>query len=299
MADLLAIIVVDGLVYASWLFLVALGLTLIYGVLRILNMAHGSFYALGAYTAASLITVHFARGYPDAHSYWWLPAAALLVGLLVGVPMERFIVRWGYGRDDVLQLLMTFAVFLILEDLIKVIWGVNAYYAFQPFALLGSVQVGGVFYPTYYLVLLGAACAAGLFVWYMVNRTHFGKLVLAVIQDQSMALAMGIDVTRIRLVTFVLGTALAGLGGALTAPLISVQPGLGVEVIVLAFAVVVTGGLGSLEGAAVGAALVGLARAAAVHLLPEAELFVIYMIMAVVLLVRPRGLFGKTEVRRI
>ncbi|HEY8418144.1 MAG TPA: branched-chain amino acid ABC transporter permease [Limnochordales bacterium] len=299
MAELVAIIAVDGLVYASWLFLVALGLTLIYGVLRILNMAHGSFYALGAYTAASLIGMHFARGYPDAQSYWWLPVAAVLVGVLVGIPMERFIVRWGYGRDDVLQLLMTFAVFLILEDLIKLIWGVQAYYAFQPFVLLGNVLVGPVLYPVYYLLLLGAAVGAGLLVWFLVNRTHFGKLVIAVIQDQSMARAMGIDVTRIRLVTFGLGTALAALGGALTAPLISVQPGLGVEVIVLAFAVVVTGGLGSLEGAAVGAALVGLARAAAVHLLPEAELFVIYMIMAVVLFVRPRGLFGRTEVRRI
>lgn len=297
--DLLSIILMDGFVYTSWLFLVAVGLTLIYGVLRILNIAHGSLYALGAYTAASLVMWYYSGSHPPHLGYAVLLLAALVVGLLVGIPLERGIIRWGYGRDEVLQLLITFAVFLILEDLMKLVWGVDPYYAFQPYGLLGNITLGGIPYPGYYLLLIGVALASGLFLYLLLNRTRFGKLVIAVIHDQEMAMAMGIDVARIRVFTFALGTALAALGGAFTAPLLSVQPGLGVEVIVLAFAVVVTGGLGSLGGAALGALIVGITRAAAVHLLPEVELFVIYFIMAMVLLVRPRGLFGRMEVRRI
>jgi branched-chain amino acid transport system permease protein len=293
------IIGVDGLVFASWLFLVSVGLSLIYGVLRILNVAHGSLFAVGAYSGASL-----GVAYSQAGNWPWatllaLPAAALAAGLVLGPLVERGVLRWTYGREPVVQLLVTFSVFLILEDATKLLWGVSPYYAYQPYQLLGQVHIGGIDYPAYSFLLLLVAVVAGGGLWWFVRRTRFGRVVVAVIHDPEMSVALGVNLSRVYVVTFALGTVLAALGGAFTAPMISVVPGIGVEVIVLAFAVVVVGGLGSLEGAAVGALLIGLVRAAAVHLLPVLELFTIYLVMAAVLLVRPLGLFGRVEVRRI
>jgi branched-chain amino acid transport system permease protein len=292
-------ILVDGAVFAAWLFIVSVGLTLIYGVMRILNIAHGSLYALGAYAAASLVGAYFAQGYPPLASYLLLPAAALLVGVVAGLAIERGVLRLMYGRDEVIMVLVTYAIFLVLEDVIKLIWGVDPYFAYQPYGLLGTVDVLGLPYPIYDLATIALAIVIGVIVWWGLNRTRAGKLLIAVIHDREMSMAVGIDVTRLFMITFVLGAILAALGGAVSAPKISVVPGIGVEVIVLAFAVVVIGGLGSVGGAMIGAVIVGFARAAAVHLLPEAELFVIYAIMAAVLVVRPYGLFAKPQARRI
>lgn len=294
------IILADGLVFASWLFLISVGLTLIYGVLRILNIAHGSFYALGAYVAARLVIAYFERENLWAEgSFFVLLGAAVLVGVIAGPLVERGVLRWMYGRDPALQLLVTYALFLILEDGIKLFFGVDPYYAYEPFGLLGNVKLAGINYPYYYLLLLIVAVLAGGLLWLFVNRTRFGRLVVAVIHDPEISTALGINLPAIYVMTFALGAGLAALGGAFTAPMISVVPGIGVEVIVLGFAVVVIGGLGSLEGAALGALIVGLVRAAAVHLIPELELFTIYLVMAVVLLIRPQGLFAQAEVRRI
>ena len=292
-------ILVDGAVFAAWLFIVSVGLTLIYGVMRILNIAHGSLYALGAYAAASMVGAYFAHGYPPLAGYLLLPAAALLVGVVAGLAIERGVLRLMYGRDEVIMVLVTYAVFLVLEDVIKLIWGVDPYFAYQPYGLLGTVDILGLPYPIYDVANVALAIVIGAVVWWGLNRTRAGKLLIAVIHDREMSMAVGIDVTRLFAVTFVLGAILAALGGAVSAPKISVVPGIGVEVIVLAFAVVVIGGLGSVGGAMIGAVIVGFARAAAVHLLPEAELFVIYAIMAAVLVVRPYGLFAKPEARRI
>jgi branched-chain amino acid transport system permease protein len=292
-------ILVDGAVFAAWLFIVSVGLTLIYGVMRILNIAHGSLYALGAYAAAALVGAYFAQGYPPLASYLLLPAAALLVGVVAGLAIERGVLRLMYGRDEVIMVLVTYAIFLVLEDVIKLIWGVDPYFAYQPYGLLGTVDVLGLPYPIYDLATIALAIVIGVIVWWGLNRTRVGKLLIAVIHDREMSMAVGIDVTRLFMITFVLGAILAALGGAVSAPKISVVPGIGVEVIVLAFEVVVIGGLGSIGGAMIGAVIVGFARAAAVHLLPEAELFVIYAIMAAVLVVRPYGLFAKPQARRI
>lgn len=295
----LLIIAVDGLVFASWLFLVSVGLSLIYGVLRILNIAHGSLFAVGAYAGASLVVAYSAAGLWPPGALGVLLVAALAAGLVAGPVIERGIVRWTYGREPVMQLLVTFSVFLILEDLTKLVWGVSPYYAYQPYQLLGQVRIGGIDYPAYSFLVLLVAALTGVGLWWFVRRTRFGRLVVAVIHDPEISVAMGVNLSRVYVTTFALGSVLAALGGAFTAPMISVVPGIGVEVIVLAFAVVVVGGLGSLEGAAVGALLIGLVRAAAVHLLPVLELFTIYLVMAAVLLVRPLGLFGRVEARRI
>ncbi|MBI3988845.1 MAG: branched-chain amino acid ABC transporter permease [candidate division NC10 bacterium] len=295
----LIIIAVDGVIFASWLFLISSGLTLIYGVMRILNIAHGSLYTLGAYAGASLVIAYFGRGFWPQGSYLVLLGAALVVGLISGPLIERGLLRWMYGRDQVFQLLVTYALFLILEDVVKLVWGVNPYYAYKPYGLLGQVRLGGIIYPWYSFLLFAVALLAGVLLWLFVTRTRFGRLVVAVIYDPEISTAMGVNVSRVFVVAFTLGAMLAALGGAFTAPMIAVVPGIAVEVIVLAFAVVVIGGLGSLEGAALGALIVGLVRAAMVHVFPVLELFTIYLVMAVVLLVRPHGLFAREEVRRI
>ncbi len=295
----LLIIGIDGLVFASWLFLVSVGLSLIYGVLRILNIAHGSLFALGAYAGASLVVVYSQGGHWPPGTLGVLLVAALAAGLAVGPLVERGVLRWTHGREPVVQLLVTFSVFLILEDVTKLVWGVSPYYAYQPYQLLGQVRIGGIDYPGYSFLLLLVAAGTGVGLWWFVRRTRFGRVVVAVIHDPEISVAMGVNLPRVYVATFTLGAALAAVGGAFTAPMISVVPGIGVEVIVLAFAVVVIGGLGSLEGAAVGSLLIGLVRAAAVHLLPVLELFTIYLVMAAVLLFRPLGLFGRVEVRRI
>jgi branched-chain amino acid transport system permease protein len=204
-----------------------------------------------------------------------------------------------YGRDEVVMVLVTYGVLLILEDAIKLVFGVEAYTAFQPYEAAGRVNVGAMTFATYDLMLVVVSGVVAFALWYGLNRTKQGKLLLAVINDREMATALGINVTRVFIVTFVIGAMLGALAGALTAPAIAVAPGLGVEVIVLAFAVVVTGGLGSVEGALVGALIIGIARAAAVHLWPEVELFVIYGVMALVLAVRPQGLFSRAAARKI
>ena len=298
MRTLIAILV-DGIVYFSWLFIVSMGLTLIYGVMRILNIAHGSLYALGAYSAASLVGIYFAGGHPPLGSFALLLFAALVVGVVFGLVIERGVLRWMYGRDEIVMVLVTYAVFLILEDAIKLAWGVDPYFANQPYGLLGRVGIGGIAFAAYDLGLVVFAIMLGAAAWWTLNQTQSGKLLRAVIHDREISTAMGINVAAMFTITFVIGAVLGALGGALTAPAISVTPGIGVDLIVLAFAVSVIGGLGSIAGAAMGACIVGLCRAAAVHLLPEAELFVIYAVMSLVLAFRPQGLFGRPPARKI
>ena len=292
-------IFIDGLTYASWLFIVALGLTLVFGVLKILNIAHGSFYALGAYAAASLVGWFASMHFAPALSIVALLLAAVVVAAIVAPLCERGLLRYFYGRDEVLLVLVTYALFLILEDVTKLIWGVNPFYVSEPYALFGNVDIGSMSYVGYDFVLVAVAVVVGCIVWWGLNRTRTGKLVLAVIHSEEVASSMGVNVSRIYTLAFGTGIFLAALGGALTAPMISVQPGVSVGVIIVSFAVVIIGGLGSIPGAAIGALIVGVARSAAVHMMPAAELFSIYLVMAVVLMFRPEGLFQRIQARKI
>lgn len=298
MTQLIAVLA-DGIVYGSWLFLIAVGLTLIYGVMNILNMAHGSLYALGAYAAASLAGIWLANGYAPWGSYIVLLVSAVIAGTVSGLLIERGLLRFMYGKDEITLLLVTYAVLLILEDVIKLIWGVNPYFIAEPYGLLGMLEIGDLIYPRYDLLLLATSVIVGCAMVWVLKYTRIGRLLIVVIRDREVSQAMGINVSRFYLYTFICGSILAALGGALTAPMVSVVPGLGIQVIVLAFAVVVIGGLGSLPGAAIGALAVGLARSAAVHYLPQAELSSVYIVMVLVLLFRPKGLFAGAEVRKI
>jgi branched-chain amino acid transport system permease protein len=296
---LLLTILIDGLTYASWLFIVALGLTLVFGILKILNVAHGSFYALGAYAAASLVGWFASMELAPELSIVAMLLAAVAVAALVAPLCERGLLRVFYGRDEVLLVLVTFALFLILEDVTKLVWGVNPLYVSEPYMLFGTVDIGTLSYVGYDFMLVLVAIVVGYGVWWGLNRTRIGKLVLAVIHSEEIASSMGVNVSRIYTLAFAAGIFLAALGGALTAPMISVQPGVSVGVIIVSFAVVIIGGLGSIPGAAVGALIVGIARSSAVHLMPVAELFSIYLVMAIVLMFRPEGLFQRIQARKI
>ena len=292
-------ILTDGLVYAAYLFIVAIGLTLIFGVMKILNVTHGSFYAFGAYGAASAIGVATTAGVPAALGFLAMIVAAMAIGIVMGLVLERGLLRLVYGRDEVVVVLVTYATFLILEDVIVLIWGARSYSAWQPMVAAGNLEVGQLILSNYDIGLVIIAALLALLAAGSLRFTRYGRLLTAVIFDREMAAAFGINVSLVYTITFLIGAALGALGGAVMAPKISVTLGIGVEVIVLAFAVVAIGGMGSIEGALVGALIVGICRAAAVHLMPQIELFVIYAVMALVLIARPYGLFVRAQPRKI
>ncbi|MCF7645579.1 branched-chain amino acid ABC transporter permease [Bacillus subtilis] len=290
----------DGIAYASLLFLVAVGLTLIFGVLGILNIAHGSLYAIGAYVAATMGQWLVNNGYNPWLTYPALLAAAILTGVVLGGVIERFLLQKIYNKEPVLQLLVTFAVFMILENLQRMIWGVQPYYMSTPLTLLGNVSFLGINYTVYQVLFLPfAAILVLLFLRYFLRHTNTGSQILAVTEDREAATAIGINATRVYLMTFVIGACFAALGGALATPTTSLVTGMGANMIVLSFAVAATAGLGQIEGAAISALMIGIARAFAVHLSPELEVITPYLIMVLVLLVKPNGLFGKETVRKI
>lgn len=292
-------ILTDGLVYASYLFIVAAGLSLIFGVMKVLNIAHGAFYAFGAYGAATAVGVCFQRGWPLAGALAAMLAFAMAIGALVGIVLERGVLRLMYGKDEVIVALVTYAAFLVLEDVIVLVWGPGTLSAYQPLEAAGNFTVGPLLLSGYDLGLVAVAIVLAVATYVGLRRTRAGRLLTAVIYDRETAAAFGVNVTVVFAVTFAIGAALGALAGAVMAPKIAVTLGIGVEVIVLAFAVVAIGGLGSMEGAVVGALLVGLARALAVQLMPQVELFVIYAVMALVLAFRPRGLFASAQPRKI
>lgn len=297
-STLVVLAALDGISYAALVFLVSVGLSLIFGVMRVLNIAHGSLYAYGAYLSATL-------GFLVAPISPWLTYPALLVasiavGAIIGGFMERFLLRPLYGRDDVQQLLITFAVFMILDNLQRIIWGVQPIFAAEPLTLLPNVSVLGVTYTAYQTLLLPAAALLTLVgLRYFLRSTLSGAVILAVTEDREAATAIGINAERVFLMTFIIGAILAALGGALASPTTSLVPGMGTEMIVLSFAVAATAGLGQFEGAAVTALLIGFARATAIYVYPEFEVLVPYLLMVLVLLIRPLGLFGTSRVRKI
>jgi branched-chain amino acid transport system permease protein len=295
----LTVILADGLIAAATLFLLSLGLTLIFGVLRILNLAHGSIYVLGAYLATFFAVGVLKLGVSPYWSYPALFAGAVAVGLIAGPIIERGVLRRVYARPPAIQLLVTFSIVLILEDFMKAVFGTQPAIVSDPYSLLGSVSLAGVTYPWYDALLIAVAAVFGGSVVWMIRKTRFGKLILAVINDREISAAIGIDVGRIYLAAFTLGALCAALGGALIAPTIAVVPGVAVDVVVVSFAVIAIGGMGSLEGAALGALIVGFMRALAVQLFSELELVSIYLIMVLVLMIKREGLWGEAEVRKI
>ena len=304
MASLLLSAAINGLIAGATLFLVAVGLSLIFGTLRILNVAHGSFYAIGAFAAASAWLAIAGLGWPPYLIYPALILVALTVGVAIGPLIERWLLRWTYAitplaARETLQLLATFALFLVLEDAQKWIWGVQPYYSGNALALLGRTDIGGIPYSNYEILLVPLALLTlvGLRLW--LNLTRNGRFVRAVAADPEMASALGIAVGHVYTMTFAVGTTLAALGGALSSPAIGVSAGIGADMMVLSFAVVAIAGLGEIEGVALAALLIGFSRALAVFFAPEFSEIAAYGLMVAVLLIKPHGLFVRAGQRRL
>ena len=289
--DTFLIHVLNALLYASVMFLIAGGLSLIYGVMRIVNLAHGNLYAFGAYVAAWAAGLVIA-GWPVGWGYLVLIAGAVAAAAL-GAVLEPTLLRPLYRRAEEYQLLITFGLLLILEDLMRLVWGPYPLSVSALFEALGSLSIGESIYPGYNLavIVVGGLAAAAL--WAFVYRTQFGVVLRATSQNMRMASALGVNVNRVYVQAFTLGCFMAGLGGAIVVPQQGAVLGMGPDALILAFVVVVIGGLGSLEGALVGALLVGIVREAGITFFPEIELAVLYLMAAIVLLVRPAGLFGR------
>jgi branched-chain amino acid transport system permease protein len=296
--DTLVIQTLNSIFYAAVLFLIAAGLSLIYGVMRIVNLAHGTFYALGAYVSAWAVGTVFGLGASGsgnlvlAGQLLLLPLGAIAVAA-VGAVIEPTLLRPLYRRPEEYVLLITFGMLMILEDAMKFLFGGTPLSAGSIMDSMGSVRIGSLLYPSYNLVVISVGIMAAIGLWWFIYRTRFGIILRATSQDRRMASALGLNVGRVYVQAFAIGCFMAGLGGAVIVPAQAAVLGMGVDALILAFVVIVIGGLGSLEGALVGALIVGFVRTAGIQFFAEIELAVLYLIAAAVLLVRPTGLFGK------
>ena len=280
----------SGLTTAMFLFLIASGLSLIFGVLKIINFAHGSLYMIGAYTAWHMVHYFFGNGiFGFAAS---VLIAASVVGLL-GAVVERLLLRHMYKVEELYQLLFTYALVLIFSDACKLIWGTQPVSVQRPELLAGYFEVAGVRMPYYdmMIVLIGFAIAIGF--WLFLNRTSWGRIIRAAALDREMLGALGTNVSMLYTGMFVLAAFLAGLSGALVTPIKGVVPGMDVEIIIEAFIVVVIGGLGSLWGTLLGSLVYGMVLAFGILIFPRFSIFAAFIMMAAVLIVRPWGLLGK------
>lgn len=278
----------NGLTHAAHLFLLASGLSLIFGVLRILNFAHASLFMLGAYCAWQFMTWF--------DNFWIALLLAPLTAALVGAAIERFLLRRVYHVHVTFQLLLTFGVILVIKDVVKLIWGVNWRTFSEPDMFSGSVSILGADYPKFNLIFIALVSFIALALWLFLNKTRYGKIIRAASSDREMASALGINVPLLYTVVFALGTWLAALMGILHGPMMNITLDVDVHTIVEAFAVVVIGGLGSIPGAILGSFLVGELNAFGILIIPKFQMAFMYMLMAIILIVRPRGLLGREEV---
>jgi branched-subunit amino acid ABC-type transport system permease component len=278
-----------GLTAAMFLFLIASGLSLIFGILRILNFAHGSFYMIGAYLAWQLVHI---LG-PASGSFWFAVFASALAVALLGALIERFLLRRLYGREELYQLLFTYAVVLVLADAAKMIWGTQQLSVSRPASLAGSLTLFGAVIPHYNLLIMLLGPVLAFTIWLVLHRTHIGRMVRAAALDREMLGALGGNVGRIYTLAFAAGSFLAGLAGALVTPIKTVVPGMDVEIIVEAFIVIVIGGLGSLWGTFIGALIYGQFLSFGILIFPRFSIFAVYALMAIILIIRPWGLLGR------
>lgn len=297
--DTLLLALIDGVSYAGLLFLVALGLTFIFGVVRVLNVAHGSLYAFGGYSAASM-GIWFAQGSGSITlSILALILGAGIVGVILGYGLMLLLHRFR-DRDPIIQLLVTFGAFMVLEDVQVMIWGTQPYFVSDVMFQMGDTSLLGVVFMNYQLWFIPSV-ALGVYVllrWFLKHSLK-GRQIIAVTHDREVATALGVNAGRIASFTFIIGASLGALGGALASPTTSLVPGVGADMIVLSFAVVATAGLGQISGALIVALMIGIARSLSVYFLPQFEVVMPYLIMMAVLLIRPQGLFTVAEARRI
>ncbi|MCF8125071.1 MAG: branched-chain amino acid ABC transporter permease [Desulfotignum sp.] len=285
---------ISGLTVATLLFLVASGLTLIFGVGDVFNFAHGSFYMIGAYLAFQIVSVWQIN--------FWL--GLLLSGFgagIVGIVAEVFLLRRIYGRkhEAGFQILLTYCLILIIDDLVKIIWGTEYMTLERPAGFGGAIQIGDLFIPAYNLIIIAIGIIVVVTAWWILNKTRPGRIARAAAVDREMLGAMGINVPLSMTMVFGIATALGGFTGALAAPLRSITPGAGIEVIIDSLIVVVIGGMGNFWGAWMGALLIGEITAFGIVFLPKWATLFSYLVMIVVLIFKPKGLFAPRNIRKV
>jgi len=285
-ADLLLLQLLTGIALGSIFVLLALGLSLIFGMLTVVNFAHGAFYMVGAYVGVYL--------YGLTGNFWVSVVAAPLCIAAMGLITERFLIRPLYGRGIDYPLLLTFGLSYIFVEAIRMIFGLAGLPFGTPVGLRGAVNVGVGYFPYYRLFLMAFTAAITLAIWLVVERTRFGLIVRAGARDPEIVRVLGVDISRIRLIVFGIGTGLAGLAGILAAPIQAVTPEMGIPALAEAFVVTVIGGMGSLAGAVVAGLLVGIVVAMTSLFVPAMAKASVFFLMALILLIRPRGLFGQT-----
>ena len=279
--------VLNGVQYGLLLFLVASGLTLIFGIMGIINLAHGSFYMLGAYLAFSLTRA--------IGSFWLALPAGILFSFLFGIALEWLVMRYLYARDHLYQVLLTYGLILIFEELRSLVWGDDVHGVQVPAALDFSIPLTDTLsYQVYRLAMSGVCLALALGMYWLIQRTRLGMTIRAGAVNREMVQSLGIDIGLLYRLVFALGVALAALAGMLAAPVSSVFPGMGNQVLIVSFVVVVIGGIGSVKGALVAALAIGLADTFGKVLVPQIAGMVVYLLMAAILLWRPQGIFGRT-----
>ena len=289
--SLIMIQVMSGLSVGMFLFLVSVGMSLIFGVTRVVNLAHGSFYMVGAYMMVSLVEF-----LPERWWGFWLALLLAPIGVaLVGGVVEVALLRRIYHRDPLMQLILTFGLILVVSTLVLLVWGPDNKSVERPEALAGSVTLFGQFFPSYYLLVLVLAPLVAVGMWMVFYRTRWGMLIRAATVDREMLGALGVNVAALYTQVFVFGSWLAGLGGALAAPTVAVALGMDSDVLVNAFVVVVVGGLGSFAGSFISAVLVGVLQSFGILIFPSISIVLLFAVMAVVLIVRPWGLLGRPE----
>lgn len=291
MVETIVNILFSGIFHASVLFLVAAGLQLVFGVQKIFNLACGSFYALGAYLGIVFVKYFLSVGGPPLLAILPLVAAGLVLAI-IGPIIERGLLRFVYDRDVHFQLLLTFALLLMIEDIIKLIWGTYPLSTQGVYLAFGILDIFGASIPVYNLIVIFASIVIAGIMAHILSNTRFGRIIRATSDNNEMAQALGININNIYVKVFTLGTVLGTIGGALVIPSTAAMSEMAVDLIVLAFAVVVIGGLGSMKGAFVGALLVGILKSVSFAVYPELEMLLIYLIVIVVLVFKPQGLFG-------
>lgn len=284
-------VLIGGVFHAAVLFLVAAGLQLVFGVQKIVNLACGSFYALGAYFGITAVSWALKAGMPPI---LFLPVL-LVAGLVLGVigPAIEALLRTIYHRDEAFQLLLTFALVLMFQDVLRFFWGANPQQLGDLVMSYGKLSAGGVIVPTYNVLVIFASIAIATGIGAFLQRTRFGRILRATAENREMSQALGVNVRWMYMTVFTLGTVLGTVGGALVVPTAAASLDMPVELVVEAFAVVVIGGLGSMRGALAGALVVGIMRALAIRYYAELEMLAIYLVVIAILIARPAGLFGK------
>jgi branched-subunit amino acid ABC-type transport system permease component len=287
--DLFVSQVLNGFVYGVLLFLLASGLSLIFGLMGVVNLAHGSFFMLGAFVGLSIAKV--------TGSFWLAMLLAPLPVAAIAIIIEVVFLRRLYKREKLDQVLLTFGFSFVFTDLVEWFWGKDTFSIMEPRALEESIEFLGGFYPSYRLALLGFGLFAALVLWLIIERTRAGAMVRAGVDDAATAMGIGLNVPALLTTTFACGAGLAGLAGVVAGPILGVYSGVDVEVLIPAFIVIVVGGMGSLKGAFVASLIIGLADTFGKAYLPETAMFLTYVAMILILLVRPSGLFGQVQPR--